>query len=324
MSAQEQRLRQVVDGWHQRNQWPHALLLSGASPAHRLELAIDLAKRRLCEHATACGQCPSCRLFASSNHLDYHVLASPVSAQEFDLAVEQVGTSTARRVIRKEQIAATLRQLALHAQRPGGWRVLLLLNPEELHRAAANALLKSLEEPSERVFFILVSNQPRAVLETIVSRCQQLALPPPSRSDITRQLMDEGCSGSLAPTLAELQRRGVPCAESELVERRALIMTWLDAVAKNSEHGRLLAVDRLNKDPAPDQVLALALSLTLDLMRLQSGLSPDEITHQDLASELSALAATGSWLGLSQSLQRARGAVQRNVRLSSLLMGASR
>ena len=110
----------------------------------------------------------------------------------------------------------------------------------------------------------------------------------PSRSDITRQLMDEGCSGALAPTLAELQRRGGPCAESELVERRALIMTWLDAVAKNSEHGRLLAVDRLNKDPAPDQVLALALSLTLDLMRLQSGLSPDEITHQDLASELSA------------------------------------
>ena len=72
-------------------------------------------------------------------------------------------------MIRKEQIAATLRRLALHAQRPGGWRVLLLLNPEELHRAAANALLKSLEEPSGR-FFILVSNQPRAVLETIVSR----------------------------------------------------------------------------------------------------------------------------------------------------------
>ena len=109
------------------------------------------------------------------------------------------------------------------------------------------------------------------------------------------------------------------CAESELVERRALIMTWLDAVAKNSEHGRLLAVDRLNKDPAPDQVLALALSLTLDLMRLQSGLSPDEITHQDLASELSALAATGSWLDLSQNLQRARA--QRNAG-SSLLMGA--
>ena len=64
--------------------------------------------------------------------------------------------------------------MALHAQRPGGWRVLLLLNPEELHRAAANALLKSLEEPSERAFFILVSNQPRG-LETIVSRCQRLA-----------------------------------------------------------------------------------------------------------------------------------------------------
>ena len=131
MSAQEQRLRQVVDGWHQRNQWPHALLLSGASPAHRLELAIDLAKRRLCEHATACGQCPSCRLFASSNHLDYHVLASPVSAQEFDLAVEQVGTSTARRVIQRTDRSDPPTAGAPRSG-PGGWRVLLLLNLEEL------------------------------------------------------------------------------------------------------------------------------------------------------------------------------------------------
>ena len=79
-------------------------------------------------------------------------------------------------------------------------------------------------------------------------------------------------------------------------------------------------MDRLNK--TLDQV-SLSLSLTLDLMRLQSGLSPDEITHQDLASDLSALAATGSWLDLSQNLQQ-HAAVQRNVRLSSPLMGASR
>ena len=148
--------------------------------------------------------------------------------------------------------------------------------------------------------------------------------PAPSRSDITRQLMDEGCSGSAGADarraatarrpLCGVRAGRAASADHDLARRRS----------EEFEHGRLLAVDRLNKDPAPDQVLALALSLTLDLMRLQSGLSPDEITHQDLASELSALAATGSWLDLSQNLQRARGAVQRNVRLSSLLMGASR
>ena len=323
MSAGSNQLEQVMAGWKQRDQWPHALLLSGASSKVLLALGRQLAKTRLCVSGTRCDVCDSCRVFDSGNHLDFHLLASGITAEELDLQYDAEGPATTRRLIRKEQIATTLRQLALHARRAEGWRVLLLVHPEELHSASANALLKSLEEPGDRVFFILLSAQPRAVLETIISRCQQLALPPPSREDLAGELIAQGVQGSLATTLAELQRRGLNWDVSDLEERRPLVVNWLRAMAEHQEHQRLLALDRLGKDQDPDQIIELALSLTLDLMRLQSGMQAADLTHGDLADELLALAPAGPWLDLAQTLAAVRPALKRNLRLTSLLMGAT-
>ena len=323
MSAQEDRLRQVVSGWQSRGKWPHALLLSGAAAPSLLNLATNLAKTRLCISGTGCGSCDSCRVFEAGNHLDFHVLASRVTAEELNLNIDIEGPTTTRRLIRKEQVSSTLRQLSLCAQREQGWRVLLLVNPEELHGASANALLKSLEEPGDRVFFILISNQPRAVLETIISRCQQLTLPPPTRDELTQTLTQDGCDPEMAQTLAELQRRGLYFAESDFAGRRQLVVSWLTAMANNQDHQRLLNLDQISKDQAPDQILELALSLTLDLMRLQSGMPTTELTHRDLTHQLSELAQAGPWINLSQTLAAARPALKRNLRLSSLLMGAT-
>jgi hypothetical protein len=323
MSARSNPLEQVMTGWQQRDQWPHALLLSGASSSALLDLGRKLAKTRLCVSGNHCDACDSCRVFDSGNHLDFHLLASSVTAEELDLRYIAEGPATTRRLIRKEQIASTLRQLALHARRANGWRVLLLVHPEELHSAAANALLKSLEEPGDRVFFILISAQPRAVLETIISRCQQLALPPPSRDELTHDLTAQGVQVSCAHTLAELRRRGLNWDVSDLEERRPLVVNWLSALADQQEHQRLLALDRLGKDHDPDQIIEVALSLTLDLMRLQSGMQAADLTHSDLADDLMPLAPAGPWLDLAQTLAAARPALRRNVRLTSLLMGAT-
>lgn len=312
-----------MTGWQQRDQWPHALLLSGASSSVLLDLGRKLAKTRLCVTGDHCDACDACRVFDSGNHLDFHLLASSVTAEELGLRYVAEGPATTRRLIRKEQIASTLRQLALHARRANGWRVLLLVHPEELHSAAANALLKSLEEPGDRVFFILISAQPRAVLETIISRCQQLALPPPSRDELTDDITAQGVQVSFAHTLAELRRRGLNWDVSDLEERRPLVVNWLSALADHQEHQRLLALDRLGKDHDPDQMIELALSLTLDLMRLQSGMQAADLTHSDLADDLMPLAPAGPWLDLAQTLAAARPALRRNVRLTSLLMGAT-
>jgi DNA polymerase III delta prime subunit len=322
MTAQKQRLDRVIAGWQNRGHWPHALMLSGASTGVMIELALGLAKQRLCESQKTCGSCQSCRWFDGGNHLDFHLLASPPTAQEFGLRIDQEDDGT-RRVIKKEVIASQLRRLALRSRVEGGWRVLLLVHPEELHTAAANALLKTLEEPGEAVFFILVSAQPRAVLETIISRCQQLNLPPPSRDELARKHLAAGEEQSNAITLAELERRGLLMGSEELSAMRIDAMSWLQAIAAGQEHGRLLALDRMNKASDPDRMMGLCLSLTLDLMRLQSGMQHQALTHSDLAEVLTPIAGAGPWLDLAQTIADARPALRRNLRIQTLLMGAS-
>ncbi len=319
---QKQRLDRVVAGWQKRGQWPHAVMLSGGASATMVELALELAKRRLCATENACGECPSCRWFAGGNHLDFHLLASAPTAQELGLPVDQDQAAT-RRLIKKEAVAATLRRLALRSHVEGGWRILLLVHPEELHTAAANALLKTLEEPGESVFFILVSAQPRAVLETIISRCQQLNLPPPSRDELAAKHQDAGEPVSSAPTLAELERRGLLMSSDELASMRGDALAWLEAIAQGKEHSRLLALDRLNKASDPDRMMGLCLSLTLDLMRLQSGMQHHALTHGDIVDALEPLAGAGPWLDLAQTIADARPALRRNLRIQTLLMGAS-
>ena len=287
-----------------------------------LELAFGLAKQRLCEEGNACDACRSCRWFDGGNHLDFHLLASPPTAQDLNLRLDEEHSGT-RRQIKKEAIAAVLRRLALRAHVEGGWRVLVLVHPEELHTAAANALLKTLEEPGDSVFFILVSAQPRAVLETIISRCQQLNLPPPSRDGLAAKHRAAGEAENSAPTLAELERRGLMLNGEELAVMRADAMAWLQAIAKGEEHNRLLALDRMNKASDPDRMMGLCLSLTLDLMRLQSGMQQHALTHRDLADALAPMATAGAWLGLAQTIADARPALRRNLRIQTLLMGAS-
>ena len=319
MNAQEQRLRRVVDGWQARGKWPHALMISGSDSIQMLALAKALAKRRLCASASACGQCDACRWFDGGNHLDFHTIASAPTAEELGLVIEG-DPGTVRRLIRKEQVAEVLRHLGLRSRVEGGWRVLLLVHPEELHPAAANALLKTLEEPGERVFFVLISGRPRAVLDTIVSRCQQLALPPPSRQELTRVLEEQG--EEKASVHAELMRRGLQPGELEGPRGEAL--EWLSAIAAGEDHRRLMALDRMNTFPDQDRMIGLALSLTLDLLRLQSGMAVSALTHNDLGKELGQLAPAGPWLSVAKTLAEARPKLRRNVRLQSLLMGAMR
>ena len=322
MSRQTQRLKRVIAGWQQRGHWPHALLLSGVPTPVMLSLAMQVAKTRLCEEQSACSNCASCSWFDSGNHIDFHLLASSPTAEEFDLRIESENTSV-RRLIRKDDVTALLGRLALHAHVQNGWRVVLLVHPEELHTAAANALLKTLEEPGERTFFLLISEQPRAVLETIISRCQQLSLPPLEHQKLVKELRESGEDSKVVGALAALQARGINLSSEDLLAWRVDAMEWLSACAAGEDHRRLLALDRMNKASDADRMMGLALSLTLDLSRLQNGMQQSALTHGDLADELGALAGAGPWLDLAQTIADARPALARNVRLHTLLIGAS-
>ncbi len=119
----------------------------------------------MCSHfdSEPCGFCHSCQLMRAQTHPDFH----------------QVVPEKAGKTITVDQIRHCNR-LAQESSQLGGKRVIVISPAEAMNESAANALLKTLETPSENCVFLLVAHQAQHLLATIVSRCQQWRVTPPS------------------------------------------------------------------------------------------------------------------------------------------------
>jgi len=157
---------------------PHALMLAGPAEIGKRHLALILAQRLLCATpvaGVACGQCRQCQLFAAGSHPDF-------------LLIEPEAPGKA---IRVDEIRA-LSEFATRTASQGAWRVMLLCPAEALNISAANAFLKTLEEPGRQVLIIMVCHQAGAVLPTIRSRCRILPLAEPSAALARHWLAEQG------------------------------------------------------------------------------------------------------------------------------------
>lgn len=160
---------------------PHALLLKGPQGTGKLDFAYRLARSLLCEmpgaNSEACGNCPACHWFEQETHPDFRLL------QPEALAETEEGESGSRkkpsRQISVEQVRA-LSDFANLSAHQGGRRVVLIHPAELMNVSAANALLKTLEEPTPNMVLLLVSHKPQQLLPTIRSRCVALAMPMPA------------------------------------------------------------------------------------------------------------------------------------------------
>jgi DNA polymerase III subunit delta' len=145
---------------------PHALLIHEAPGAGGEWLAGWITQLVLCLHpqSAPCGQCVPCKWVAQGQHPDF-------------LALRPLEQS---RQIRIEQVRELAQELALTAHQ-GRYKVGLLSPADALNRFAANALLKTLEEPPPRTLLMLVATQPSRLPATILSRCQRVRVRAPER-----------------------------------------------------------------------------------------------------------------------------------------------
>jgi DNA polymerase-3 subunit delta' len=235
-----------------RERMPHALLLRGPAGIGKTEFARALAASVLCETpqgAFACGACASCHWFSQGNHPDYREIV-PESAAEDDAEAEgDAAPAKAEKakslVIKIEQIRAIADFVALSTHR-AGWRVLVLRPAESLHPAAANALLKTLEEPPPRTLIVLVSDRPARLLPTIRSRCRDYPLPMPRTDEALAWLREQGVA---APDVALASAGGAPLlardlAEPEEAELRRRLLAELARPSGADALGFGAAVDR--------------------------------------------------------------------------------
>ena len=146
----------------------HALLLHEAPGAGGDWLAGWAARLVLCHNPerAPCGGCPGCARAAALQHPDL-MLVRPLEDS---------------RQIRIEQVRELSAELALTSH-GGGYKVGLITPADALNRFAANALLKTLEEPPPRTLLVLVATQPSRLPPTVISRCQRLRLRAPTREE---------------------------------------------------------------------------------------------------------------------------------------------
>ncbi|MCD6026449.1 MAG: holB [Solimicrobium sp.] len=182
------------------SRWPHAILLHGPKGIGKTHFAEWLAQSLLCESplsdGQACGMCISCGWFSQYSHPDYRRLRPEIletdsaeghsAEQEEAPAADTKSTSkstglTAKsaRAPSKEIVINQVRNLSefmtisTHRQ---GRRVIVIYPAESMNTSAANAILKSLEEPGPDTIFILVTSSVNSLLPTLISRCHQFAL----------------------------------------------------------------------------------------------------------------------------------------------------
>ncbi len=167
---------------HLRAAWdadhlPHALLIHEAPGAGGEWLALWSAQLVLCTRGAGapCGQCQACRRVQARQHPDLMWVAPEESGRQ----------------IRIEQVRELGAELALTSH-AGGYKVGILSPADALNRFAANALLKTLEEPQPRTLLVLVATQPSRLPPTILSRCQRLKVPAPTRAQALAWLTEAG------------------------------------------------------------------------------------------------------------------------------------
>ncbi len=166
-----------------RGRLNHAYLFEGRQGTGRLSLARALARMLLCQTTTGCGQCKGCKMFGGGSHPDYLEIPREANLLKRGDFVEGDGD--------RPDHTPILNFIYLKPVE-GGRRVVVIPDSERMNEAAANAFLKTLEEPPEGVHILMTTSARDRLLGTIVSRCRRLGVQPLDEKTIAAELLRRG------------------------------------------------------------------------------------------------------------------------------------
>lgn len=236
---------------------PHALLIAGLPGLGKRRLADALAAALLCDaradDGSACGSCRSCRLVEQRVHPDLFLVEPEADARQ--LKVDQVRT--------------LIEQVSLKSQY-GGYRIGLIDPADRMNTAAANALLKTLEEPPQGVVLLLTASRPSQLPATIRSRCQRLDLVPPPEDEARQWLRAHVAPGAeeLLGLALGAPLRAVDLASARVQDRWRELAATLERLAA----GRTTAISSAAEwRETGREVIPMLIAVCADLARLAVG-----------------------------------------------------
>lgn len=281
----------------------HAYLFYGPSGVGKRLTAWQFAKALSCHNTSveACGRCPACHKIDTQNHPDV-VLVKPE------------GTS-----IRIEHIRVLQRRLG-YKPYESQYTVVIIDGCECLTPPAANALLKTLEEPPESAILLLLTSKKDALLITIISRCQQIPFRPLTPAHIRTILLQQGVDQQTADMVAPLAAGRLDTWASGdvnqvLARRRSAYTLLQERDQTKSTPLFLLARQYAGSREQCEEIFHWLSLFCRDLVMLKVASAPSLYNH-DLQAELTALARTVSveaLLDLFVSLEQLRHYLTLNV-----------
>ncbi len=188
---------QMLNAANMTGRLSHAYLITGPDGIGRRTLAIDFACLVNCDPQPDLfgdapildlASCPAAQRIRNGQHADVRLIDRSTPLKETPGTQGETGSGQ-RQNISINHIHELQRDAALKPFE-GRSRVFIIDGAEELSEAAANALLKTLEEPSEDVYLVLVATDPESLPETIVSRCQRISLRPVTANVIAENLVN--------------------------------------------------------------------------------------------------------------------------------------
>ena len=265
--SQWQRLQQA----RQQGRLPHALLFSGPRGVGKERFALALSQSLLCPdrdgEGRPCGVCRHCHLLQSGSHPDFQWVVPEAESKSGEIKIEAIRELTGG--------------AALTAQ-SGGYKVVIIQPAHRMNKAAANSLLKTLEEPTRETLIILLTEHPARLLPTIRSRCQQVLFQIPPHREALDWLAGKirHADGETLLALAS----GAPLLAVDLDDKELLD-------ARERMLGQFLALGNRREDPVglaqawsgfDNRLLLEWLSgWVIDLLRLHSTPQPPQLFNRD-------------------------------------------
>ncbi len=283
----------------------HAYLFDGPDGIGKKLVAQAFTRAFLCETANGCGACSSCTKIMAGTHPDFYPLEPDGSAIKID------------------QIRALQPQLALHSF-AGRGKACLIDSAEQMTHEAANALLKTLEEPSAGTLIILISSQPERLLETIRSRCQRVHFTRLPRRDLAHHLEHTlTISTAEALVLAAVAdgsfEKALGQQQDLYLKKRAGLIQSLSALSPTSsiQTFELAQTLKAEKDLIAE-ILNIFEIFFRDLLLFQQGQTDDQLINQDLLPlirQQSRQLSTSQLITKLGAVAQARSYLSRNVNL---------
>jgi len=292
----------------------HALLLTGPAGIGKHQLAELFAQSLLCAQPQAdgqpCGQCHACSLYAAGTHPDL-----------FRISPEEDSKN-----IRIDQIRALIESMSLSSHY--GRHKVVIVNPAHaMNIAAANALLKTLEEPPADTILLLITDRPSFLPATIRSRCQSLRLALPERDEARAWLTAQLGNPEEAAVLLALAG-GAPLAardqgEAQLARRQALLSGW-QQLAHGTADPVSLAAEWVK--PTLQLPITWIYGWVADMIRLRSGAKAGltnvdaTVTLQNLAQELDLTRLYGLLDRVLEAIKLANSQVNPQILMEGILL----